>query len=127
MRAYESIFVLKPELNDKKVDEQVEKVRGFIEKSGGRVIIVEKWGKKKLAYLIKKNRFGIYILVRFESEPALISNLQRNYKLNEDIIRYMTVLYREIAKKASAAEESAGQQNPEAVKDIEDDISEGVM
>ncbi|MBI3600405.1 MAG: 30S ribosomal protein S6 [Nitrospinae bacterium] len=127
MRPYESIFVLKPELNDKKIDEQVEKVKEFIEKSGGRVIAVEKWGKKKLAYLIKKNRFGVYILVRFESEPALISNLQRNYKLNEDIIRYMTVLYREIVKKAPAAEEVAGQQNPEAVKDIEDDISEGVM
>lgn len=127
MRAYESIFVLKPELNDKKVNEQVEKVKEFIGKNGGRVVAVEKWGKKKLAYLIKKNRFGIYIFIRFESEPVFISALQRNYKLNEDIIRYMTVLYREIAKKAPPKEEGVGQLESEAVRDMDDAVSEGVM
>ncbi len=126
MRRYESIFVLKPELNDKKIDEQVEKAKEFIEKNGGKVITIEKWGKKKLAYIIKKNRFGIYILVHFESEPALISNLQRNYKLNENIIRYMTVLYKEIAQKLPAAQESGSKNKPEAV-DIEDDIAEGAI
>lgn len=122
MRSYESIFVLKPDLNDKKVDEQIEKVKEFVEKSGGRVITVEKWGKKKLAYLIKKNKFGIYVLIHFEAEPGLISNLQKNYKLNEDIIRYMTVIYREIAMKSPAIEESS--ESPNKAGDV---IEEGVV
>lgn len=126
MKQYESIFVLKPEINDKKVNEQIEKVREFIEKNNGRITAVEKWGKKKLAYLVKKNRFGIYILIRFESEPGLISNLQRNYKLNEDIIRYMTVLYREIAKKSPASAEAAEQQILENAA-VGEDVAEEVV
>jgi small subunit ribosomal protein S6 len=124
MRPYESIFVLKPDLNDKKVDEQIEKVKEFVEKNGGKVITVEKWGKKKLAYLVKKNRFGIYVLLRFDSEPALISNLQRNYKLNEDIIRYMTVVYQESGKKVAAPEEGSEHKAAEVIKESEEDIME---
>ncbi len=124
MRPYESIFVLKPDLNDKKVDEQIEKVKEFIEKNGGKVIVVEKWGKKKLAYIIKKNRFGIYVLLRFESEPALISDLQRNYKLNEDIIRYMTVIYQECGKKAATPEEGSEPKGTEDIKEADEDIME---
>ncbi|OGV98097.1 MAG: 30S ribosomal protein S6 [Nitrospinae bacterium RIFCSPLOWO2_02_FULL_39_110] len=128
MRPYESIFVLKPDLDEKKVDGQIEKVKEFIEKNGGKVITLEKWGKKKLAYIVKKNRFGIYVFIHFESEPALISNLQRNYKLNEDIIRYMTVLYKESAKKAAPEERaSSGLQNAEGVTEAEDDMIEGAL
>lgn len=128
MRPYESIFVLKPDLDEKKVDEQIEKVKEFIEKNGGKVITLEKWGKKKLAYIIKKNKFGIYVFIHFESEPALISNLQRNYKLNEDIIRYMTVLYKENTKKAAPEEKtSSGLQNAEDVTEAEDDMIEGAL
>ena len=128
MRPYESIFVLKPDLNDKKVDEQIEKVKGFIKKNGGKVIVVEKWGKKKLAYIVKKNRFGIYVLLRFESEPALISDLQRNYKLNEDIIRYMTVIYQECSKKAATPEEGAEPKSAEGIiKETDEDIMEEVV
>lgn len=128
MRPYESIFVLKPDLDEKMVDGQIEKVKEFIEKNGGKVITLEKWGKKKLAYIVKKNRFGIYVFIHFESEPALISNLQRNYKLNEDIIRYMTVLYKEIAKKAAPEERtSSGLQSAEDVTEAEDDMIEGAL
>ncbi len=126
MRPYESIFVLKPDLNDKKVDEQIEKAKEFIEKNGGKVITVEKWGKKKLAYIIKKNRFGIYVLLHFESEPGLISNLQRNYKLNEDIIRYMTVVYQESGKKAAATEEGSEPKSAKGIKESEEDIEEAI-
>src|SRR3989304_7198675 len=122
MRPYESIFVLRPDLNDKKVDEQTEKVKEFIEKNGGKVIVVEKWGKKKLAYIIKKNRFGIYVLLRFESEPALISELQRNYKLNEDIIRYMTVIYKEGGKKVDTPAEGRAPRGTEDIKEADEDI-----
>ncbi|MBI4379258.1 MAG: 30S ribosomal protein S6 [Nitrospinae bacterium] len=137
MRSYESIFVLKPDLNDNKVDGQVERVKEFIEKNGGKIIVIEKWGKKKLAYLIKKNRFGIYVLIHFESAPGLVSLLQRNYKLNEDIIRYMTVIHQEMTPRAQPSGEGTesalslihegSEQNSEGLKGTEEDSIEDVI
>lgn len=100
MREYESIFVLNPDVSDAQVDVEVEKIREFLTGRKADVTEIQKWGRRKLAYEIGKHREGIYTLIRFNAESALPGELERRYRLNENLIRFLTVLY----EKPTAAE-----------------------
>jgi small subunit ribosomal protein S6 len=91
MSSYESIFILKPDLKEEEIETNLEKVKEIITGKNGIINRVEKWGKKRLAYQVKKQRFGNYMFIVFESPANLIAELEKNYKLNEDIIKYMTI------------------------------------
>lgn len=91
MRIYESIFVLQPDLNDTQVDGGIDKVKKIIERFGGEILKIEKWGKKRLAYQIKKYKYGNYVLIYFNGKPEILSDLDRHCKLAEDIIRHLTL------------------------------------
>jgi small subunit ribosomal protein S6 len=93
MREYESIFVLNPDVSDAQVDVEVEKIREFLVSRHSEVTEVQKWGRRKLAYEIGKSREGIYTLIRFNAESNLPAELDRRYRLNENLIRFLTVLY----------------------------------
>ncbi len=92
MKEYESIFVLDPGVDDAQVDTEVEKVRDFIAGRSGEVTEIQKWGRRKLAYEINKKKEGIYTLIRFRSEPELLAELDRRYRLNENLLRFLTVV-----------------------------------
>ena len=91
MPSYESIFILKPDLKEEEIEANLDKVKAVITSKGGVINRVEKWGKKRLAYPVKKQRFGNYIFIVLEASPTLISELERSYKLNENIIKYMNI------------------------------------
>lgn len=91
MPSYESIFILRPDLGEAEIETNLEKVKEIITSKGGVINRIEKWGKKRLAYQVKKQRFGSYIFVVLEGRPNLIPDLEKNYKLNEDVIKYMTI------------------------------------
>lgn len=91
MRIYESIFVTRSDLDDAQLDDGVERVKKIIEKFGGEILKIEKWGKKKLAYPVKRNKYGHYVLIYFNGQAETISELDRHYKLTEDIIKHFTV------------------------------------
>ena len=93
MREYESIFVLNPDVSDSQVEAELEKIREFVVSKKGEVTEIQKWGRRKLAYEIGKNREGNYTLIRFQSDSAVPQELERRYRLNENMIRFMTVLY----------------------------------
>ena len=92
MRSYQSVLILKPDIEDTRVDEALEKIGEFIKGNGGTILKTEKWGKKRLAYRVKKNRFGIYLNIYHTLEPSGIIDLEKKYKLFDLIIKYM-VLY----------------------------------
>ena len=92
LREYETVFVLHPGLEETRVEEKIEGVRSTISAASGEVIDVERWGRRKLAYTIGKVNEGIYTLVRFRSDANAISELERRYRLSEDILRHLTVL-----------------------------------
>jgi small subunit ribosomal protein S6 len=75
MRRYETIFILDPDLEDEKTQSTVEKVKGIITQSSGEILKVEDWGKRKLAYDVRKKPRGHYILIHFSGSPALLSEL----------------------------------------------------
>ncbi|MFQ5559890.1 MAG: 30S ribosomal protein S6, partial [Nitrospinota bacterium] len=70
LRKYETIFILKPNLNEADAKQHVETVKALITDNGGTVTSVEEWGKKKLAYEIKKEKYGNYVFIVFEAIPS---------------------------------------------------------
>lgn len=91
LRKYETIFVLRPDLEEEKNAEVIEKFKSLIENNGGEITNVEKWGKRRLAYEINDYREGFYVIVRFNAEPAVASELDRVYKISDEILRHMIV------------------------------------
>ena len=108
---YETIYVVKPELPDDALSALNEKVAGIIEKNDGTMLIVDDWGKRKLAYPIQKNSKGHYVYINFAGPSSLIAELERNLRIEDNLLRFLTVkLGVDIdleAKKAAAVEESA--------------------
>jgi small subunit ribosomal protein S6 len=91
VKQYEAIFIIKPALDDKQIDGVMLSATSMITKKGGNVIKDEKWGKRVLAYPIKKQKEGVYYKVDFDADADKISDLKREYSLNLDILRTMIV------------------------------------
>lgn len=90
MRKYETIFVLKPNLEEAKRIELIEKFKAIIA-ADGEVLKVDEWGQRRLAYEIEKLREGYYILVDFKANPTLPQELERNFKISEEVIRFIVI------------------------------------
>ncbi len=91
MHQYETILIINPNNESDAVETLVDNVKNLITNDGGAISKTENWGRKKLAYEIKGNKDGIYILLRYEANPTLIQRLERYFVLNEQIIKYLTV------------------------------------
>ena len=91
MRSYQSVLILKPDIEEPRVDEVAEKISELIKSNGGAILKIEKWGKKRLAYRVKKNRFGIYLNIYHTLEAAKVADLESKYKLYDLVIKFMVV------------------------------------
>lgn len=92
MRKYETVFILDPALDSSTTDQEIKKVEDLIVNHEGKVLKVDRWGMKRLAYPIEKKQQGYYTLILFKGEGDLINELERNYRLNESCLRYLTVI-----------------------------------
>lgn len=88
LNKYETIFIIAPAVEDKAA--VVEKFTAMIN-NDGKVESVDEWGNRKLAYEIKKNKEGYYVLINFEAKPAFIDELERVYKITDEVIKFITV------------------------------------
>ena len=91
MNKYECMYILKPNLEDEKRNELIKRFSDIIEKNGGKVSDVDEWGVKKMAYAINYIKDGYYILTHFEANPDLPLELERNFKINEDVMRFLVL------------------------------------
>jgi small subunit ribosomal protein S6 len=91
MRKYEVIFIIHPDLDDTSFEEIVERVKEWINEAGGKVDKVDLWGKRKLAYPIRKQLEGQYVLLNTEMPPTFFSELERNLRLLESVMRFIIV------------------------------------
>ncbi|OIP89768.1 MAG: 30S ribosomal protein S6 [Syntrophobacteraceae bacterium CG2_30_61_12] len=91
MRKYENFFMVQPDLSEDALGAVAGKFRGVVESNGGTVVSYVPWGKKKLAYPVKKNDYGYYILMKFAAGPELIAELERNMRLDERVLKFITV------------------------------------
>jgi small subunit ribosomal protein S6 len=91
MRYYETLYLINPNLADEDYRDVVNKYNSLVEKNKGVVIRVDEWGKKTLAYEIKKFDKGYYVLLQYCGEPGLTEKLQRELRLDDRVIKYQTV------------------------------------
>ena len=90
MNTYESVVIIDPAVAEEKVKELSQKFTDIIN-NDGKVEKVEELGKKRLAYEVKKNKEGYYVVINFEANPELISELERNYRIMDEVIKFITV------------------------------------
>ena len=91
MALYEHIFLARQDLAQAQVDSLTEEAGKIIADNGGKVVETENWGLKSMAYKIQKNRKAHYVMLRLDTPPAAIAELERLTRVNEDIVRYMTI------------------------------------
>jgi len=91
MKKYETIFILDPDLEEAQAQSAIEKVKGIISQNNGEILKVEDWGKRKLAYQVKKKAKGHYILIHLMGSPTLISELERNFRVMDAVIKFQSV------------------------------------
>lgn len=119
MNNYETVIILRAELSDEGIRETIEKTKAQIEGQGGRIINCDDWGRKKLAYGIKKQGKGAYHLLQYAAPPQALKEMDRSLKLNERVLRFMTVKIKgEVAAKKEKASEPSPQAEPEGAGEI---------
>lgn len=91
MREYELVFIVHPDLDDTALKDVIEKVSGWITEAGGSVSKIDLWGKRKLAYAIRKQKEGQYVLLSTLMEPTFGVTLERNLRFLEPVMRFLIV------------------------------------
>jgi len=89
LHTYELILIVHPELEDSAFKELVEKIKGWITAAGGQVSKVDLWGKRQLAYPVRKQKEGQYVLIHSQLNPAFCTELERNLKIQESVMRFL--------------------------------------
>ncbi len=90
MNKYESVVIVNPNLEEESIKNLIKKFSDLIN-TDGTVTSVEEMGKRKLAYEIQKQKEGFYIVIKFEAKPELIAELERNYRITDEVIKFMVV------------------------------------
>ena len=90
MNKYESVIIINPNLEEEAIKALIEKISNLIN-TDGKVSSVEEVGKKKLAYEIDKNKEGFYVVFKFEANPELITELERVYRITDEVIKFIVV------------------------------------
>ena len=91
MPYYESVFIARPDITAAQVEALTESMSAIVVEGGGSVAQAEYWGLKSLAYRIKKNRKGHYTMLALDAPAAAVKEFERNMRLNEDVLRLMTI------------------------------------
>jgi len=135
MRHYETLYIMNPDLTDDECRDVVTKFNNLVEKERGVVINVEEWGKKTLAYQVKKFDKGSYVLLQYCGEPDIIEELKREMSLDDRILKYQTIKLSDHAdpealkaegeankKRSSGEEEKETEDEPRAADEGENGI-----
>ena len=89
MREYEVVFIVHADLEETATNEIVDRVKGWITEAGGTILNVDPWGKRKLAYPIRKQNEGQYFLFKTQMDPTFVTELERNLRFLEPILRFL--------------------------------------
>ena len=89
--AYESSVIINAALDDEQIEGEVSRLKEYIINLGGEIIEIDKWGRKRLAYMVNKSKIGYYAIYRFYAPSNVIAKLERSYILDENILRFLTI------------------------------------
>ena len=93
LRTYEALYIVRPDLEDDAIQTVARNVEKLIVDNGGETVRLDIWGKRRLAYRVKKHMEGCYVLFRFQASPAVIPKLEMHIRLSENIIRHLIVYF----------------------------------
>ncbi|MDO9462172.1 MAG: 30S ribosomal protein S6 [Deltaproteobacteria bacterium] len=122
-RRYETIFIAKPNLSPDDLKNLSDKMRDIMVQAGGQIVKFDEWGVRRLAYAVKKHNQGFYFFTDYAGAPALVKELERNLKIDDRVIKYLTVKLEDAlpaeslqaeAEEEKAKEEPASVDNPPA-------------
>lgn len=125
-RTYESVAIINAALEDEQIETTISRILEVITSHGGEVVDVDKWGRKRLAYPIQKAKSGYYLVLRFNAPTELIASLERNYRLDETIIRYLTVTLDKFALEAIAKQKESSKTAEPAVEEVPTKSNESI-
>jgi small subunit ribosomal protein S6 len=107
MRTYEHIFIVHPDVAGEEYTAVLDKFKGILAEQGASVLKIEEWGSRKLAYPVKKQSRGTYVLMVFEGGAGVVTEFERRLRLDEKIIKFQTVLLPKGIETAAPAEQAA--------------------
>lgn len=140
MRRYETIFILRPNVGEEEINKIIGYTTDIIADEKGSVIALNRWGMKKLAYLIKKESLGFYVYIDYASTPSAVSEIERKFRIDDAVLKYMTIKTAasideegikqavseaaELEASAAKAAEAEGKESDEAIEEAYTEISE---
>jgi small subunit ribosomal protein S6 len=117
LRAYEAVVVLAPSLDEDRIQAFLQRATEAVEQKGGQVTAVERWGKRRLAYEIRDQREGHYVLLRLRAEPVGgTAELAHLCRISDDVLRHLIVLEQEGAAASPKAEPAKGETNADGAR-----------
>ncbi|MBU4320787.1 MAG: 30S ribosomal protein S6 [Nitrospinae bacterium] len=121
MNIYENIVILNASLGDEEIETASDKIKDLITNSGGEILKTDVWGRRKLAYEIKKQKKGFYLLIVFRSPSAAIKKLEDYYKVFDPVVKYMVI---KLEKKQAEAALKSSSVEVTASRDARDEKTE---
>ena len=109
MRLYESVFIARQDISSQQVESMADEFAGIITNAGGKIHKREYWGLRSLAYRIKKNRKGHYIMFNFETDGPTLKEYERIMGLNEDVLRFLNIRIEEVEEGPSIIMQNKGE------------------
>ncbi|MBW2022294.1 MAG: 30S ribosomal protein S6 [Deltaproteobacteria bacterium] len=125
MRFYETLYLLTPELSQDDYKAVLEKFNGIVEKNGGVIIRADEWGKKDLAYQVRKFDKGFYVLLQYCGPPGITFLLERDLRLDDRVMKYQTIKLRDKADPEELKREFAPQEAAETEEKPVDETEAG--
>lgn len=122
-REYETIYILRPNTPNEGVAEVNSRIKGVIEGMGGKIIKIDNWGKRRLAYEVAKERKGIYLYWLYLANPGVVEETERNLRMLDNVIRYLTVKVDEnidVAARPSELDDTSFEKAAQTAADEED-------
>ena len=123
MRTYEAIFIVHPEVTGDDQTALIDKYRTILTDQGANVLKVENWGTRTLAYTVKKQSKGCYVLVIFDAEPTVIAEFERRMRIDDKVIKFQTIIM-EGGYQAPPVVEEAPQDSAEDAEDTDEELAE---
>ena len=132
---YESAVIINAALDDEQIESIISRIKDTIVNNGGEIREIENWGRKRLAYMVKKSKIGYYAIFRFNAPSTIVTKLERFYQLDEQILRYLTITLdndalqhleqNKVSNTNADSEKSASTaENAEPIQENEEEIEE---
>jgi small subunit ribosomal protein S6 len=92
MKLYETGVIIDSQLEESQINQQIEQLESLINNNGGKIVKIDRWGMRRLAYEIKKRQQGFYVFISYESESVVPQKIEQAFRVNESVLRFMTIV-----------------------------------